>query len=69
VRSVRRGYPRRQIFRVRRVGLPENARRGHTTFFMTIDDYKILSPYQQEMIALLTRIAKALEGIEKEASE
>jgi hypothetical protein len=36
---------------------------------MTIDDYKILSPYQQEMIALLTRIAKALEGIEKEASE
>lgn len=36
---------------------------------MNLEAFKQMSPYEQELITLLTRIAKALEGIEREAEE
>ena len=33
---------------------------------MTIDEFKCLPPFQQEIVTLLTRIAKALESVARE---
>jgi hypothetical protein len=36
---------------------------------MSIDDFKKMTPYEQELILLLGRVAKALESLAKEIDE
>lgn len=36
---------------------------------MNVDDFKKLSPYEQEMVLLLGRLAKAVEALSKSLDE